>query len=693
MDSVTKAYRIDAAAQTLVLRATDGLPVIAYWGQALPMAEDLTALAQAGIADLTGGMLDRQAPLSICPVGDGVYQGQPALELAQADGRPVVPHFAAAQIVVTGAVATVTAVDAGQGLTYRARIALVGQVAEFQATVETSRPMRLRWLSVPVLPVPAGICQVIEFSGKWLGEFHMARQPFSPGARLREARNGRSGFEVPPYAVLVSDGCRNTSGLAVALAYGWPGGHRMITEELPCGRRLVQFGHVAGSEPVGTTFQTATLTAAFSTTGLNGCATVMQAHVRDRIIPWPDRAKPRAVHYNCWEAVYFKHDLAVLSDMAARAARIGAEQFVLDDGWFGNRNDDTSSLGDWVIDRQKWPQGLKPLIDVVKSHGMAFGLWVEPEMINADSDLYRAHPDWVLGLPGQVTGRNQLALDLSRPDVIAHLLQRLGAILAENDIDFLKWDHNRQLPVLDAAQGRGVLDLMAQLRAAHPQLEIESCASGGGRADYGILQQTCRVWLSDCNDPVERLRIQHAAALFLPSAITGSHVGAVKSHTTGRSTPIAFRAWTAAQRHMGFEIDLRVITPQDEGVLTEVTRWFKANRVWMMAGAIHLLDSDDPAVTAEIQIAADGHRFVVFAGQGAFSAQQLPRPLCLTGLDPAAVYRVTLLNPQDKPPQSRGHPALKTGTLTLSGRALMTGGVVLPVAWPETIWVIEGTRL
>ena len=686
------AYRIDCGGQTLVLAGTEGLPVVAYWGAALPLDEWADDLVRSGDYDLTGGMPDRLAPLTICPVGDGVWQGQPALELAESDGRPVVPHFAAAVVTVDGSVLAVTAVDAALGVTYRARIALVGRVAEFSAHIETTRPMRLRWLAAPVLPVPAGLTEVIEFSGKWLGEFHTARVPFTPGARLREARSGRSGQEVPPFAILASGATRNTQGQAVALAYGWPGGHRMLTEELPCGRRLVQFGHTAGSEPLGTRFDTAILTAARSDTGLNGCATLMQAHVRDRLVPWPT-AKPRPVHYNCWEAVYFKHDLAVLSDMAVRAARIGAERFVLDDGWFGRRDDDTTSLGDWNIDRRKWPDGLKPLIDVVQAQGMSFGLWVEPEMVNADSDLYRAHPDWILGAADQVTGRGQLVLNLARAEVRAYLFDAFDTLLRDNDIDYLKWDHNRLLPVIDAAQGRGILDLMARLRAAHPTVEIESCASGGGRVDYGILQQTCRIWLSDCTDAVERLWMQHTAALFLPSAVTASHVGSSPSHTTGRVVPVAFRAWVAAQRMMGFEMDLRLLSPEDEAVLTFVTAWYKANRQWMMAGAIHLLDSDDPAVTGEIQIAADGGRFVVFAGQGTFSAQQLPRSLRLTGLDPAALYDVRLVNPQEKPPQSRGDAALKTGSLTLSGQSLMTKGLALPVAWPATMWVIEGARL
>ena len=690
---VTDTFRIDDGRQTLVLAATSGLPILAYWGPLLPKDEELQDLAHAGDNDLNGGMLDRLAPLTICPVGDGVFQGQPALELAEVDGRPIVPRFGLTKVTAGDGRLTVEAADAGQGLIYRARIALVGGVVELSSEVLASRPVRLRWLAAPVLPVHAGFDTVIEFAGKWTGEFHVARHVFAPGARLREARGGRSGQEVPPFAILASAGTSNTRGEAVALAYGWPGGHRMIAEELPCGRRQIQFGHAAGSEPLGTHFRSATLTAARSDTGLNGCATLMQAHVRDRLIPWPDRNRPRPVHYNCWEAVYFRHDLAVLSDMAVRAARIGAERFVLDDGWFSRRNNDNSSLGDWVVDRKKWPRGLTPLIDVVKAQGMTFGLWVEPEMVNPDSDLYRAHPKWALGDADQVKGRHQYALDLSQDAVRDYLFERLSAILSEYDIDYLKWDHNRLLPVLDAAQGRGILDLLARLRAAHPGVEIESCASGGGRIDYGILAETCRVWLSDCIDAVERLRMQSAAALFLPSAVTGSHVGAFKSHTTGRSLPIAFRAWIAAQRHMGFEMDLRDLTAADEAVLTRVTAWYKANRGWMMAGAIHLLDCDDPAVTAEIQIAAGAGRFVAFAGQGSYSAQILPRPLRLTGLDPKASYRIRLLNPEDKPPQSRGPNALKSGPLVLSGQALMTKGVLLPIAWPATMWVVEGERI
>ena len=681
-------FRIDDTRSTLVLEPTSTLPRIAYFGPRLPDDEDLEAFGAATALDLNGGMLDELAPLTICPQADGHFQGQPGL-VAHRDGVQLRPRFACTVEAAPGTL-TVTGRDEALGLTYRAEIALDG-VLVMRAGLESKQKIRLDWLAAPVLPVPAAQDEIVDFSGRWVAEFHLHRQRFSPGVRLREARQGRSGQENPPFALTCTPGATHTRGEVTSYAYGWPGGHRMMAEELPCGRRQLQFGHAWGSENWGTRFETATLTVARSDRGMNDASVLMQAHVRDRLVPWVRPNRP--VHYNCWEAVYFQHDLATLSDMAERAARIGAERFVLDDGWFKGRNNDKSSLGDWTIDRTKWPDGLKPLIDKVKSLGMTFGLWVEPEMVNPDSDLYRAHPDWALGKPDQVMGRNQMVLDLGRAEVRDYLFNAISAVLAENDIDYLKWDHNRLLPVLDAAQGRGVLELMARLREAHPGVEIESCASGGGRIDYGILTQTARVWLSDCIDALERVRMQATTSLFLPAAIVGSHVGAFRAHTTGRNLPMVLRAWVAAMRHMGFESDLTAFSPQEEAMLTRVTTWYKANRDWMHAGEIRQLDCDDPTVTAEIQLAADGHRFVAFVAQTEFPEQQLPLPLRLTGLDPRARYKVTLRNPGVKPGPSRGPVALKTQSLTLSGQALMAQGLCLPLAWPATLYVIEGTRL
>ncbi len=689
-------FRLDAGtgdqAQTIALTTAGGIPEVMWWGAALPPEEDLAQLAAASRHDLTGGMLDRLPPLSLCPEAGRAFQGQVGLVLFSDDGTPLLPVFDFERVEQSADHLRLVSVADGLRLTHEFRAYSTGVIG-LRTILDAKRPVRVHWLAAPVLPAPQD-GKIIDVHGKWTREFHLNHVEWTPGVRLREARTGRSGHEHPPYVLFTGRGASNANGEVRALHYGWSGGHRMVAEELPDGRRQVQFGHPWGAEAAAAThFETAELLALYSKAGLNGIGVGFQRDLRDRVVTWPDPARPRPVHYNCWEAIYFNHNLADLAAIADRAAEMGAERFVLDDGWFGRRDDDTTSLGDWTVDRRKWPDGLHPLIAHVHKLGMTFGLWFEPEMVNPDSDLMRAHPDWMLGPADQVAGRNQMVLDLAKAEVREYLFNAVSEILAEYPIDYIKWDHNRLLPVVDAAQTRGIYELLAALRKSHPGVEIESCASGGGRIDTGILAHTQRVWLSDSIDGIERLRMQHDAALFLPAAVTGSHVGARRSHTAGRVLPMSFRAWVAAQRHFGFEMDLRTLTEEEAATLKTVTSWWKANRTWMMAGDIHRVDSDDPAIVAEVQVAKDGHRFVLFAGQEETSVQILPRPLRLAGVDPDAVYRLRLVNPEDAPPQSRGPNALKSGVLTLSGRALMQRGLLLPVAWPATIWVVEGERV
>lgn len=689
-------WRLDTPAQTLILGVADGrMAAVLYWGAPLPADEDAAQVAAAQVADVTGGMLDENPPLSVCPLAARSFPGQPGIGLRDAEGRALHPDF---RFLRAEADATGLALhhrDDPLGLTLTARFVAHPETGliEASAELESDAPVWLDWLAAPVLPAPQWGETMIDFAGRWCGEFQPVTTRWSPGIRLRESRTGRTGHEHFPGLYLPGRGATNTRGPVHALHYGWSGGHRMIAEELPDGRRQIQFGHAAGTETrPRTRFVTAPLYMAVSDRGLNGCAVAFQRHVRDHLVPWPDRARPRPVHYNCWEAIYFDHDLPRLKEIAAIAADLGAERFVLDDGWFGRRNDDTSSLGDWRVDPRKYPDGLGPLIDHVRELGMSFGIWFEPEMVNLDSDLARAHPDWILGAPDQIEGRQQRVLNLALPQVRDHLFGAIAAILSAHPIDYVKWDHNRVLPLPDADQTRGTYELLDRLRAAFPGVEFESCASGGGRIDFGILSRTHRVWLSDSNDALERLRIQHDAALFLPAAVTGSHVGPRHCHTSGRQIDIALRAWVAAQRHMGFEMDPRELTPHEATVLREVTAWWKANRDWLMAADILRLDSPDPAVTAEIQVARAQDRFVLFAALAESSAQILPRPLELAGLDPRARYRLTLLYRDQAPGLSRGAPALKSGTLTLSGQYLMSRGLTLPWAFPQTMWVIEGHK-
>jgi alpha-galactosidase len=691
---VIRCWRLDDDRQTFVLGSRDDrLPEVIYWGPRLPDGEDLETIHRAHGIDVTGGMLDVNPELSICPEAARSFPGQPGLVLRDASGAPLLPRLRLSAAEEASHAVALTFRDAGLGLRYTASIAMNPDthVVEAKAELESDRPVHLDWLAAPVLPAPQLADEMIDFSGRWCGEFQPNRVPWSPGIRCRESRTGRTGHEHFPGLVLPCRGATNTGGEAVALHYGWSGGHRMIAEELPDGRRQVQFGHAARSEAAAARrFETGVLYAARSDGGINGCAVAFQRHLRDEIVAFPQPGRPRPVHYNCWEAVYFDHDLTELKAIAELAAELGAERFVLDDGWFGDRCDDTRALADWEVDPRKYPDGLGPLIDHCRALGMSFGLWFEPEMINPDSDTYRAHPDWALGGEDQILGRHQMALDMALPEVRDHLFDRIGAILADHEIDYVKWDHNRVLPQPDAAQTRGTYELIDRLRAAHPATEIESCASGGGRVDFGILGRTHRVWLSDSNDAVERLRMQHEAAIFLPMVVTGSHVGPRICHTSGRAIDIRFRAWVAAQRHMGFEMDPRELTEDEAEVLRQVTGWWKANRDWMARADILRLDSPDSAVIAEQHLARDGARFVVFAGRAETSRQIAPRPLRLTRLAGDAMYRVELTNRADAPALSRGDPILKSEAITVSGRHLMHHGLTLPWSFPETMWVVEG---
>ncbi|MFA3916253.1 alpha-galactosidase [Ruegeria hyattellae] len=684
--------------QSLVLAADrERLPEIVYFGPRLPEGENEETLFKSYGLDVTGGMLDANPELSICPEATRSFPGQPGLIVRDGDGTPLLPKFCYAAEEGDDQHLVLTYRDEAHRLTYVARFLIDPKthIIEAQATLEADRPVLLHWLSAPVFPAPQLSDEMLDFAGRWCGEFQMNRTAWSPGIRYRENRTGRTGHEHFPGLIVPVRGATNAQGQAYGFHYGWSGGHRMVAEELPDGRRQIQFGHAARMERQAMTrFQSAPFYAVFSNDGINGCAVAFQRHLRDRIVafPKPDRARP--VHYNCWEAVYFNHNLPELKDIAERAADLGAERFVLDDGWFGQRDDDTSSLSDWEVDPRKYPEGLDPLIKHVHSLGMTFGIWFEPEMINPDSSIHRAHPEWALGGEDQILGRQQKALNMGSVEVREFLYERMAAILSGHDIDYIKWDHNRVLPMPDAAQTRGSYALIDRLRADFPDVEIESCASGGGRIDFGILKRTQRVWLSDSNDALERLRIQHNAAIFLPMAVTGSHVGPRVCHTSGRVLDIRFRAWVAAQRHMGFEMDPRELTEEEAGVLREITQWWKDNRDWLYYADILRLDSPDKAVLAEQQQTSDGSRFVVFAGKADTSAQIAPRPLRLTRLEADAQYRVALRKTAEVPPTlSRGNPILKQESVTVSGQYLMSHGLTLPWSFPQTMWVIEGRKL
>ena len=683
-----QTWRLDGGSSTLVLASGGGIPEVIYWGRSLPISEDLATLAHASSLDVTGGMLDSVPALSLCPQAVDLFPGQPGLTLRDIDGRAIVPDFKldTADISETGITFECVDDDYDYDIALRLEIACDPEtgVLTLRTHVICQQEIRTIWVAAPTLPLPYGVDKTIEFAGKWTGEFQRHENPMTQGARLRESNTGRSGHETFPALIVPSDnGC-------MGFHYGWSGGHKMVSAQLSDGRRYVQFGNATNSSLIPHHFAASEKLYAVWAETENDMAAALQKFARKTLCRPYNAETPHPVHYNCWEAIYFDHNIEVLKDIATRAAALGAERFVLDDGWFGNRDDDTSSLGDWDIDRRKYPDGLTPLIDHVQSEGMRFGIWFEPEMVNKESQLYNDHPEWVLGGDEQPLGRNQLTLNLDHEGVTDYLFDKIHAVLDEYDIDYVKWDHNRVLPLKDDGQTRAFYRLIDALKRKHPNVDFESCASGGGRIDYGVLEYCSRVWLSDSNDALERWRMQTSASAFLPNEIMGSHVGPRICHTSGRILPMQFRAWVAASRHMGFEMDPRELTDEDAEILKEVTTWYKMNRDWLHAGTIHNLPQTDPATMGEIQIAEDGSRFVAMMAQMTVSDQVSPHRIRLTGLDPDQSYQVSLRNPQDAATVSRGNVALRAQPVTLSGRALMDHGVQTPNAFPATMWVIEG---
>lgn len=694
---MTQTWHLHDTRQSLVIAAHGPqMASIAYWGPRLPKGQNMDELCAARELDVTGGMIDENPALSLCPSSAHSFPGYPGLELRDTSGAVLLPNFGLDSVDHCENNLTLTYTDADLGISYRATFTIdpTTHMITAKARLDSAQDVILGWLAAPVFPAPQSSDYFHDFAGRWIGEFQMNTVPWSAGIRLRDNRTGRTGHEHFPGAYIPCRGATNTQGEVYGFHYGASCGHKMVAEELPDGRRHIQFGNASNIErAAGKTFETGTLYACYSSTGLNGCAVAFQRHLRDRIVQNTQPSRPRPVHYNSWESVYFDHDLSVLKQIAQNAADLGAERFVLDDGWFGTRDDDTQSLGDWYVDPRKYPDGLAPLIEHVHGLGMTFGIWFEPEMVNENSDVYRNHPDWVLGGSEQIRGRQQLVLNMALPDVQDYVFDRIDDILRSAAIEYIKWDHNRVLPHPDIAQMHGTYALFDRLKAAHPKVEIESCSSGGGRIDFEILKRTQRVWLSDSNDAIERLKIQHNAALFLPASVTGSHVGPRVCHTSGRSINISFRAWVAAQRHMGFEMDPRELTEHEAQVLTQVTQWWKDNRDWMMRADILRLDSDDPAVLAEQQLSQSQGQFVVFAGRIAASDQIAPRPVRLTALDPDATYRITLANADEAHHLSRGAQAIKSRALELTGTFLMHTGLSLPWGFPETMWVIEGRKI
>ncbi len=515
-----------------------------------------------------------------------------------------------------------------------------------------------------------------------------------------ENRSGRTSHDRPPIAFVGTAAFTDQTGEVWAAHLEWSGNASIAIQSAPDGRRCLQVEELLLPGEItltpGDTYTTPWLALAHSMHGSNGASKRFHRELRN------DASAPttvRPVTLNIWEAVYFDHDLTTLLELADRSATLGVERFVVDDGWFHGRRDDHAGLGDWWVDVSVWPNGLWPIVNHVVGLGMAFGLWFEPEMVNPDSDLHRAHPDWVLAdlRYEPVLGRNQLVLNVAMPAVRAYLLAKIRALLTEYPIAYVKWDMNR--PIVQGssngrasihAQTHAVYGLLDDLRAAHPDVEFETCASGGGRIDFGILRRTSRAWTSDCNDPLDRQRIQRGFAHVFPPEYMGAHIGGPVSHTTRRRHSLAFRAGTAFFGHLGIEWNVLKASEDQLRDLARVIAIHKQFRPMLHGGTSIRLDHPNSAVIAHGVVQHDRREALFSYALVETPASLVVEPLQFVGLDDDTLYRVEVLPLVVEPAHPFPHqPAWFTHGVSARGRVLRTIGLQPPLIDAESVLLLH----
>ena len=523
---------------------------------------------------------------------------------------------------------------------------------EAPVTVEALSSLTLDWRFGAAM-------DLVYFPGGWVRERRFTRERVQTGIRELAGNRGLTGHQMNPFFILCDADAAESHGRAWGQMLVYSGNFSIAVERDQYDMVHAQFGLNPERfrwrlEP-GEEFQTPEALTAFSAAGFEALSHTFHDLLRNHVIRQAYVHRHRPVVVNNWESTKFAFDETRIIDFARRAAALGMDMMVLDDGWFGHRDDSNSSLGDWVVYKDKLPSGIAKLAENIRSFGVEFGLWFEPEMISPDSDLYRAHPDWCLHIPGRPStlGRNQLVLDMGRPEVVDCVFGQMDALIREAKIKYIKWDANRQFTEVGSAilpaerQGEaahrfvlGTYSLLERLLAAHPELFIEGCSAGGGRFDAGMLYYTPQIWTSDDTDAIERLYIQYGTSFGYPPSTMSCHVSDVPNRHVGRVTPFKTRGDVAMMGAFGYELDLAKLSEEENSQVRRQIEAARADEELMLEGDLYRLGSPlADNLSGWQHVAKDKRSFTVTAVRILSKPNPSHERLLLRGLDPKAIYR------------------------------------------------------
>ncbi|GAB3482879.1 alpha-galactosidase [Marinomonas epiphytica] len=694
-------YRQDKNLKTLLLACSGNCaPQLIYYGDSLPLDTDLSCLYESLALPIPQAMLDKPAPLSLLPEAGRGWMQAPAVE-ASSDERPVWGlsfELVKGEETDTGFEFSLTDLVAEVEVKLHIGLRDSGVLSQQIHVKNLANTKVMVQRLACTMPFTDHCTQLMSFYGRWCQEFQQQRCDWQ-STWLQENRNGRNSHANFPSVIVGQQGFTESMGEVFGAHLAWSGNHRLKADYTIEGYRYLQAEalYLPGEiqlEP-DQILVSPELLVSHSSAGLNLMSQGFHAEARARL----QINKPRPVHLNTWEAFYFDHDLDELKKLAQAGHEVGVERYILDDGWFKGRNDDTRALGDWYVDSKKYPDGLMPLIDYVKSLGMEFGLWFEPEMLNPDSDLYRRHPEWALQLKDydSVLARHQLVLNLAHEGAYQYIKERLFTLFSDYPIDYVKWDMNRdyvlpsgQIAPQAHAQVLALYRLLGEINHAFPKMEIESCSSGGARVDFGILNYTKRFWTSDCNDALERQTIQQGFSYFFPPEVMGAHIGPVKSHTTSRVHGDEFRAGTAMLGHLGIEWNLLEADREQKALIKRWLGHYKTYRCILHNGLNWQINSADGCARAQWAVSAEMNEGVLVYSQQTMPRQAQPLKVRLQGLDENTNYQVHLVDHSILP----GHlmkslPAWWHKPRILNGASLQKIGLVMPIMDPESLILLS----